>query len=188
MSLSGLGGNLADFDRRTSPVRELIWPSVLGEPLVYCLQEPMPGKKSLEYAIQATASVWKPFERVRSVVSGDVDFDSFGMAPWDAGGMHSRTRSEVLQTMMVQWLMWLLCRPVIMHEFAAGRVFRRAERRLYMARPVDWAVSMQSTSDWVTRFRIFPETWTMLSMAGSPPCSRERECGSSAVSSSYPVG
>ena len=39
------------------PVRELIWPSVLGEPLVYCLQEPMPGKKSLEYAIQATASV-----------------------------------------------------------------------------------------------------------------------------------
>ena len=32
-------------------------------------------------------------------------------------------------------------------EFAAGRVFCRAERRLYMARPVDWAVSMQSISD-----------------------------------------
>ena len=61
--------------------------------LVYCLQEPMPGKKSLEYAIQATASVWMPFERVHNVVSGDVDFDSFGMAPWDAGGMHLRTRS-----------------------------------------------------------------------------------------------
>ena len=67
-----------------APVRELIWPSVLGEPLVVCLQEPMPGKKSLEYAIQATASVWMPFEQVHDVVSGDVDFDSFGMAPWDA--------------------------------------------------------------------------------------------------------
>ena len=53
--------------------------SVLGEPLVDCLQEPMPGKKSLEYAIQATASVWMPFEWVHNVVSGDVD--SFGMAP-----------------------------------------------------------------------------------------------------------
>ena len=46
---------------------------------------------------------------------------------------------------------------------------------------------MQSTSDWVTRFRIFPKTWTMLSMAGSPPGSLEKECGSSTVSSSYPV-
>ena len=33
-------------------------------------------------------------------------------------------------------------------QFSAGR--------LYMARPVDWAVSMQSIIDWVTRFRIFP--------------------------------
>ena len=28
-----------------------------------------------------------PFEQVNNVVSGDVDFDSFGTAPWDAGGM-----------------------------------------------------------------------------------------------------
>ena len=51
-----------DSSETGAPVRELIWPSVLGEPLVVCLQEPMPGKKSLEYAIQATASVWMPFE------------------------------------------------------------------------------------------------------------------------------
>ena len=63
-----------------APVRELIWPSVLGEPLVDCLHEPMPGEKSLEYAIQATASVWMSFEQVNSVESGDVDFDYFGMA------------------------------------------------------------------------------------------------------------
>ena len=59
-----------------------------GRALVVCLQEPMPGEKSLEYAIQATASVWMPFEQVHNVESGDVDFGYFGMAPWDAGGMH----------------------------------------------------------------------------------------------------
>ena len=55
----------------------------------------MPDMKSLEYAIQVTASVWMPFGQVHNVVSGNVDFNSFGMAPWDAGGM--------------------LCRPVIVH-------------------------------------------------------------------------
>ena len=81
------------------------------------MQEPMPGEKSLEYAIQATASAWMPFKQVHNVESGDVDFDSFGMAPWDAGGMHDdRCRlREALQTMMLQWLMRLLCRPVIVH-------------------------------------------------------------------------
>ena len=76
-----------------------------------------PGKKSLEYAIQVTASVWMTFEQVHNVVSGDVDFDSFGMAPWDAGGMHGDhcQLHEALQTMMLQWLMRLLCRPVIVH-------------------------------------------------------------------------
>ena len=58
-----------------------------------------------------------PFEQVHNVVSGDVDFDSFGMAPWDAGGMHGDRCQlrEALQTMMLQWLMRLLCRPRIMH-------------------------------------------------------------------------
>ena len=97
------------------PVRELIWPSVLGEPLVACLQEPLPGEKSLECVIRATASVWMPSEQVHSVESGDVDFDSFGMAPWDAGGIHSHTRSEPFRTIMLRWLIRLLCRPVIMH-------------------------------------------------------------------------
>ena len=133
MSPSGLGGDFADFDRQTSPVgsyspgrnpvdssekgapvRELTWPSVLGEPLADCLQEPMSGEKNLEYAIQATVSVWMPFEQVYSVESVDVDFDSFGMAPWDTGGMNSRTLGEPDRTRMLQWLMRLLCRPVIM--------------------------------------------------------------------------
>ena len=38
----------------------------------------MPGKKSLEYSIQATASVWMPFEQVHNVVSDDVDFFRYG--------------------------------------------------------------------------------------------------------------
>ena len=57
-----------------------------------------------------------------------------------------------------------------------------------MARPADWAVSIQSISDGVTPCRIFPKTWTMLSMAGSSPFSLDRECGSSAASSSSPGG
>ena len=36
-----------------APVRELIRPSVLGEPLVVNLQKPMPAENRLEYAIQA---------------------------------------------------------------------------------------------------------------------------------------
>ena len=44
-----------------------------------------------------------------------MDFDSFGMAPWDAGGMYSRTLGEPYRTRMLQWLMRLLRQPVIMH-------------------------------------------------------------------------
>ena len=72
-----------DSSEKGAPVCELIWPAVLREPLVDCLQEPMPGEKSWEYVIQATASVWMPFEQVQSVESGNVDFDSFRMAPWE---------------------------------------------------------------------------------------------------------
>ena len=42
--------------------------------------------KRLEQAILATASVWEPLEHLHCVVSDDVDFDSFWMAPWDASG------------------------------------------------------------------------------------------------------
>ena len=46
-----------------------------------------------------------------------MDFDSFGMAPWDTGGMHgdSCRHRETFMTMMLQWLTRLLCRPVIMN-------------------------------------------------------------------------
>ena len=44
-----------------------------------------------------------------------MDSDSFGMAPWDAGGMHGNDcqRRGTFRTMMLQWLIRLLCRPVI---------------------------------------------------------------------------
>ena len=45
------GVTLVDSSGEGAPVRELIWPSVLGEPLVDSLQEPMPVEKRLEYAI-----------------------------------------------------------------------------------------------------------------------------------------
>ena len=77
-----------DSSEKGAPVRKLIRPSVLGEPLVVNLQEPTPVEKRLEHAIQVTASVWEPLEQVHCLVSGNVDFDSFCMAPWDAGGMH----------------------------------------------------------------------------------------------------
>ena len=104
-----------DSSEEEAPVRELIQLSVLGEPLVDSLQEPMPAEARLEYAIQATAVIWEPLEQMRYVVSDDVDSDYFGMAPWDAGGMHGNDceRRETFRTMMLQWLIWLLCRPVI---------------------------------------------------------------------------
>ena len=78
----------------------------------------MPAEERLEYAIQVTALIWEPLEQVRYVVSGDVDFDSFGMAPWDAGGMHgdSCQRRETFRTMMLQGLMRLLCQQAIMNR------------------------------------------------------------------------
>ena len=85
------------------------------ESLVNSLQEPMPDEERLEYAIQATAVIWEPLEQMRYVVSDDVNPDYFGMAPWDAGGMHGNDcqRCETFRTMMLQWLIRLLCRPVI---------------------------------------------------------------------------
>ena len=106
-----------DSSENGAPVQELIRPSVLGEPLVVNLQEPTPAVKRLEYTIQATASVWDPLEQLDCVVSGDVDFDYFGMAPWDAGGMHGGGYRfwEMFWTMMFQWLIQLSCRPVIIN-------------------------------------------------------------------------
>ena len=54
-------------------------------------------------------------EQVHYVVSGDVKFDSFGMAHWDAGGMHGDgcRLCGTCWKMMLQWLIRLSCRPVI---------------------------------------------------------------------------
>ena len=67
-----------DSSEEGVPVLELIKLSVLGEPLVYSLQEPMPAEERLKYAIQATALTWEPLEQVRYV---DMDFDAFEMEP-----------------------------------------------------------------------------------------------------------
>ena len=66
-----------------------------------------------------------PVVSSRAFFSGKVALDVVGLgvgppclAPWDAGGIHGdRCRlHEALQTMMLQWLMRLLCRPVIVHR------------------------------------------------------------------------
>ena len=65
-----------DSSEEGAPVWELIQLSVLGEPLVDSLQEPMPAEERLEYAIQATVAIWEPLEQMRYVVSDEVTFDS----------------------------------------------------------------------------------------------------------------
>ena len=59
------GVTQVDTSEEGTPVRELIQLSVLGEPLVNSLQETMPAVAQLEYAIQATAVIWEPFEQIR---------------------------------------------------------------------------------------------------------------------------
>ena len=100
-----------DSSEKGAQVRELIRPSVLGEPLVIHLQEPTLVVKRLEYAIQVTASLWEPLEQVYCVVS----FDSFGMAPWEAGGRHGDGCRfyDTFWTMMFQWIIRLSGRPMI---------------------------------------------------------------------------
>ena len=107
-----------DSSEEGAPVRELIRHSVLGKPLVDSLQEPMPVLKQLEYAIQATASVWEPLEQVHYVVSGYVNFDSFGMAPWDAGGTYGDgcRLCVTFWKIMLQWMIRLSCRPAIVMD------------------------------------------------------------------------
>ena len=56
-----------DSSETRTPVRELMWPSVLGESSFGCLPELINGVEGLVYAIQATASVWMPFEQTYNV-------------------------------------------------------------------------------------------------------------------------
>ena len=78
-----------DSSEARTPVRELMWPSVLRESSVGGLQEPINGVEGLEYAIQATASVWMPFKQTYNVVSG----------------MHGNRCQphEAIHTVMSQW-------------------------------------------------------------------------------------
>ena len=76
-----------DNSEAGTPVWELIQLSVLGAPLVDSLQEMMSAEERVECAIQATASIWESLEQVHYVASDNVKFDSFAMAPWDAGGI-----------------------------------------------------------------------------------------------------
>ena len=75
------GVNPMDSSEEGAAVRELIQLSVLGEPLVDSLQEPMPAEEWLEYVIQATAVIWEPLVQMRYVVSDDVDSDLSGWRP-----------------------------------------------------------------------------------------------------------
>ena len=104
-----------DGSEEGAPVLELIEHSVLGKPLVDSLQEPMPVMKWLEQAILATASVWEPLEHLHCVVSDDVDFDSFWMAPWDAGGMlgDSFRLCVTFCRTLLRSVIRLSCRPAI---------------------------------------------------------------------------
>ena len=131
-----------DSSEEGAPVRELIRPSGLGE-----------------YAIQATASVWEPLEQVHYVVSGDVNFDSFGMAPWDTGGMHGDDcrLCGTCWKMMLQWLNQLSCRPVIVNgldrtmrmntEYGLdGIVVTNTESPRLAATPGEWYASDMLTT------------------------------------------
>ena len=85
------GSPPAEFDISVGPdvlLTAISVTTVVPEKWMESLQVPMPAEERLDYGIQMTALIWEPLENVRYVVSGDVDFDSFGMAPWDAGGMH----------------------------------------------------------------------------------------------------
>ena len=145
------GITLVDSSEEGAPVPELIKPSILGEPLVDSLQEPMPAAEWLEYAIQATALTWEPLEQVRYVVSDDVDFDSFGMVPWDAGGIHGDICQScgTFRTMMLQWLMRLLCRQAIMNGL-------KGTMRINMEYGLVWSLMTNTDSP---RLAVTPGEW-----------------------------
>ena len=99
-------------------VLELIEHLVMGKPLVGSLQERMPVMKPLEHAILATTSVWEPLEHLHCVMSDHVDFDSFWMAPWDAGGtlgVSCRPYVTFWRTLL-RSVIRLSCRPAIVDE------------------------------------------------------------------------
>ena len=59
------------------------------------------GMESMKYVPQMMASVWMPFKQTCDEESGDADFDSFKMSPWDAGGTQRDELHEVMCRTMV---------------------------------------------------------------------------------------
>ena len=88
------GVSTVDSSETRTPVRELMWPSVLGESSFGCLQELINGVEGLEYAIQATASVWMPFEQTYNVESGDMDMDACFVPTSDSTQTRPKNDSE----------------------------------------------------------------------------------------------
>ena len=75
------------------------------------------------HVTQTTASVWMPCRQTCNGVSGDADFDSFEMAPWDAGGIQGDRFHEVM------------CRTIV-HKLDRWTT-RNTENRLDMMMLID---------------------------------------------------
>ena len=164
---AALGVTPVDSSEAGAPVPELRKISVLGEPLVDSLQEPMPAAERLKCAIQVTDLIWEPLEQVRYVVSGDVDFDSYGTAPWNAGGIYVNVCQlrETLRTMMLQWLIRMLCRPVIWN--ANGR----SARNVLVAPSQETVHIVVNIFRWIWASTLLFTTWNLRS------CGAARLCG-----------
>ena len=137
---AALGITPVDRSEEGAPVLELIGHSVLGKPLVDSLQEPMPAMKRLEYAIQATALVWKPLEHLHCVVSDHVD--SFWMAPWDAGGTHGDgcRLCVTFWRILLRSVIRLSCRPAIVDGLDMNMKIDMESPRLAVT-PGEWYAS-----------------------------------------------
>ena len=160
-----------DSSEEEAPVRELIQLSVLGEPLVNSLQESMAAEERLEYSIQATAIVWQPLEQMRCVVSDDVNSYYFGMASWDAGGMHGNDCEcrETFWTMMLQWLIWLLCRPVIRNGLGrATRMIMEYGLDQFMMTNMDSPQLAVAPGEWHASDTLMPLSHDLHQMYGIP--------------------
>ena len=136
-----------DSSEEGAPVLELIRHLVLGKPLVDSVQEPMPVMKRLEYAIQATVSVWEPLEHIHCVVSGYVNFDSFGMSPWDAGGTYGESCRLCVNfwKILLQSMIRLSCQPAIMNGLDGIMKLNTESPRLAVTPGEQYASDMLTT-------------------------------------------
>ena len=102
----------------------------------------MPVMNQLEYAIQATASVWEPLEHVHCVVSGYVNFDSFWMALWDAGGTYGDGcwLCVTFWRILLQSMIRLSCRPAIVNGLDRNMKIDTESPRLAVT-PGEWYAS-----------------------------------------------